>query len=154
MSWISTSHACASQSIPIATAYDTLGADGVKHSLVQTECQVMYTDPHLLPTLAGSPLEASNIKTVIVNQDCIFAAGNEIGDFRKRYPDIKVVIYQELLNLGREHPVEPVPANGSDMYCIMYTSGSSGVPKGACITHQSLIAGGKTLSRSPVLPIY
>ncbi|KAH6876759.1 long-chain acyl-CoA synthetases & [Thelonectria olida] len=138
--WISTSHACASQSIPIATAYDTLGAEGVKHSLVQTECEVMYADPQLLPTLTGSPLEASNIKTVIVNQECIFATGSEIDEFRKSHPDIKVITYQELVNLGQEHPVEPVPANGPDLYCVMYTSGSSGVPKGACISHQSLAA--------------
>ncbi len=153
VSWISTSHACASQSISIATAYDTLGADGVKHSLVQTECEVMYTDPQLLSTLVGAPLEASNISTVIVNQECIFGAGNEIVDFRKSYPDIKVITYQELLKLGRENHVEPTPASGADLYCIMYTSGSSGIPKGACITHQSLVAGGKALSESTVLAI-
>lgn len=146
MSWISTSHACASQSIPIATAYDTLGAEGVKHSLVQTECEVMYTDPQLLSTLAGSPLEASKIKTVIVNQECIFGTGNEIDQFRQSHPDINVLTYQELLKLGQEHPVEPTPAQGADLYCIMYTSGSSGVPKGACITHQSLVAAGKAVS--------
>lgn len=137
------SHACASQSIPIATAYDTLGAEGIKHSLVQTECEVMYIDPHLLPTLAGGPLEASSIKTVIINEECIFGAGHEIDDFRKSHPETKLITYQELLKLGRENPVEPVPAKGPDLYCVMYTSGSSGVPKGACITHQSLVAGGK-----------
>ncbi|KAM0553325.1 hypothetical protein ACHAPJ_007338 [Fusarium lateritium] len=139
--WISMSHAGASQSIPIATAYDTLGAEGVKHSLVQTECEVMYTDPQMLPTIAGGAIEASNVKTVIVNEDCIFAAGNEIDEFRKSHPEVKVITYQQLVKLGQEHPAEPVPAKGPDLYCIMYTSGSSGVPKGACISHQSLVAG-------------
>lgn len=154
-SWISTSHACASQSISIVTAYDTLGADGVKHGLVQSECEVMYTDPQLLPTLSGAPLEASRIKTVIVNQDCIFGAGTEIDEFKKKHPDIKVLTYQDLLKLGQENPVDPVPAKGEDLFCIMYTSGSSGVPKGACITHQSLVAAGtshfaNTCHMSPV----
>lgn len=142
MSWISMSHACASQSIPIATAYDTLGADGIKHSLVQTECEVMYIDPHLLPTLAGDALEASKVTTLVINQECIFGTGNEIDEFRKSHPETRLITYQELLTLGQENPAEPVPAKGPDLYCIMYTSGSSGVPKGACITHQSLISGG------------
>ncbi|KAJ4269826.1 long-chain fatty acid-CoA ligase [Fusarium torreyae] len=124
-----------------ATAYDTLGAEGVKHSLVQTECEVMYTDPQLLPTITGGPLEASNVKIVIVNEECIFAAGNEIEEFRKSHPEVKVITYQQLVKLGQDHPAEPVPAKGPDLYCIMYTSGSSGVPKGACISHQSLVAG-------------
>ncbi|KAK8100512.1 acyl-CoA synthetase [Apiospora kogelbergensis] len=141
MSWISMSHACASQSIPIATAYDTLGADGIKHSLVQTECEVMYIDPHLLPTLAGDALEASKVTTLVINQECIFGTGNEIDEFRKSHPETRLITYQELLTLGQENPAEPVPAKGPDLYCIMYTSGSSGVPKGACITHQSLISG-------------
>ena len=51
--------------------------------------------------------------------------------------------YDELIELGKANPVEPNPANPTDIFCVMYTSGSTGLPKGACITHEGLIAGGK-----------
>ncbi|KAF5011468.1 hypothetical protein FDECE_2420 [Fusarium decemcellulare] len=138
--WISTSHAAASQSIAIVTAYDTLGPSGVEHSLVQTECAAMYVDSHLLKT-ASEPIKKSSVRVVIVNDNTIFAKGGEVEAFKKEHPDLKIVTYREVLELGEQNPVEPNPAKPSDLYCVMYTSGSTGLPKGACITHEALVAG-------------
>lgn len=135
------SHACASQSISIVTAYDTLGESGLEHTLVQTQSNAMYIDPHLLKT-AIKPLKQSSIKTVIINDSCIFATGDEIAEFKAANPEFNVVTFEELCKVGEENMVEPVPAKPTDLYCVMYTSGSTGTPKGACITHDALIAGG------------
>lgn len=144
--WLCMSHACASQSISIVTAYDTLGESGVEHTLVQTKASAIYIDPHLLKT-ATEPLKKSNVKTVIVNEACNFAVGDEIEEFKAANPEFKVLTFDELRALGEANMVEPVPAKPTDLYCIMYTSGSTGVPKGACITHEALVAGGS----SPVI---
>ncbi|RDA88037.1 hypothetical protein CP532_5321 [Ophiocordyceps camponoti-leonardi (nom. inval.)] len=138
--WLSMSHACASQSISIVTAYDTLGESGVQHSLVQTKASFMFVDPHLLKT-AKNPIKNSNVKTVIINNSCIFAQGGEIQEFKQANPDLTVLTYEELRQLGEENMVDPNPAKPSDLFCIMYTSGSTGPPKGACITHEGLVAG-------------
>ncbi|KFA76238.1 hypothetical protein S40288_03583 [Stachybotrys chartarum IBT 40288] len=140
-SWISMSHACAGQSITIVTAYDTLGADGVAHSLNQTQANAIYVDPHLLKTASG-PIKGSKVKTVIINEDCVFAKGGEIEKFRSENPDLNIITYNELVKLGEENPVDPVPAKPTDLFCVMYTSGSTGPPKGVCLTHQALIGGG------------
>ncbi|KAM5346790.1 hypothetical protein ACJ41O_009795 [Fusarium nematophilum] len=138
--WISTSHAAASQSISIVTAYDTLGSSGVEHSLVQTGCSAMYVDAHLLKTASG-PLKKSSVKTVIINEQTLFSKGGEVEEFKKEHPEFTIVTYEELRKLGEENPVDPNPAKPSDLYCVMYTSGSTGLPKGACITHEALVAG-------------
>jgi len=138
--WISLSHACASQSIQIATAYDTLGAAGVEHTLLQTNAAAMFVDPHLLKTATG-PLKKSKVRTIIVNEDCIFTEGGEIEAFKEANPDFKVITYEELRKLGADSPVEPNPPNPEHVFAIMYTSGTSGAPKGVCVRHESLVAG-------------
>lgn len=113
----------------------------------------MYVDPQLLKTAQGAILK-SNVKTVIVNTECIFAEGGEFEDFKAKNPDLKVISHDELRALGKANPVEPVPAKADELYCIMYTSGSTGLPKGACIKHEALVAGSTyPQPRPPSLPV-
>ncbi|KAK5994974.1 Acyl-CoA synthetase FUM16 [Cladobotryum mycophilum] len=159
--WMSMSHACASQSITIVTAYDTLGESGVEHSLLQTGCEAMFVDPHLLKTAVG-PIKKAGVKTVIVNHESLFSTGGEIEEFKNNNPDLRVITHEELRQLGEENMVEPSPAKPTDLYCIMYTSGSTGLPKGACISHEALLASitglrtcvGETISDKEVILAY
>ena len=57
----------ASQSLTIVTAYDTLGEEGLKHSLVQTESLAIFLDPGLISSLASVLPDVKSIKYVIYN---------------------------------------------------------------------------------------
>ncbi|CCT73918.1 fumonisin cluster-fatty acyl-CoA Synthase [Fusarium fujikuroi IMI 58289] len=138
--WISMSHGCASQAIPIVTGYDTLSAKDIQYSLSQTQSEAIYLDPHLVGT-ADIALENSQVKTVIINTDCIFSGDYEIADFKGKHPQLKVIAFEELIQLGRDNLTEPTPISPSDLFCIMYTSGSTGRPKGCCISHENFVAG-------------
>ncbi|RYP90014.1 hypothetical protein DL770_003859 [Monosporascus sp. CRB-9-2] len=140
--WQFMHHGCSSQSITIATAYDTLGPDAVEYSLTQTKAKAMYTDPHLLKT-ASTPLKnAQDVKFLIYNDSTTFPISDEeLSAFKSSHPQLTVLSVTELLELGEANPVLPVPPQPSDLCCIMYTSGSSGTPKGVPITHEGLIAG-------------
>ncbi len=43
--WLAMSHGAAAQSMPIVTAYDTLGEEGLRHSMVATRAKCIFLDP-------------------------------------------------------------------------------------------------------------
>lgn len=137
-----------SQSLAIATAYDTLGEEGVKHSLVQTGAKAIYCDPQLLPTLL-KPLEAATeLKTVIYNSDGDVKQ-EHIDKLKSAHERLNIMSFEELRALGESNMVDPVPPVREDLCCIMYTSGSTGPPKGVPIKHKAVVAASKS-SAPPV----
>ncbi len=137
--WLAMSHGAASQSIPIATAYDTLGLDGLRHSLIQTEAKAVYCDPQLLVTLGNALKEARGVKAVIYNSDGDVKP-EDIENMKSINDQIQIMSFQDLLKLGESNPVDPVPPSREDLCCIMYTSGSTGTPKGVPLKHKAVVA--------------
>lgn len=133
------SHGAVSQSIPIATAYDTLGEEGLKHSLVQTKAKAIFCDPHLLKTLVNPLKEAKDINFVIYNSDGEVKE-EHINKLKSTYDYLTILSFEELRQLGENNPVDPVPPAADDLCCIMYTSGSTGTPKGVLIKHSAVLA--------------
>ncbi|PSR99131.1 hypothetical protein BD289DRAFT_458689 [Coniella lustricola] len=140
--WLAVAHACSSQTFTIVTAYDTLGVSGVEHTMVQSKPKAMFTDPHLFKTASGALQKAASIEIVIYNDKSIMQPINhaEIDSFKAAHPHLTVLSASELASLGEANPVEPSPPSPDDTYCIMYTSGSTGAPKGVSMTHANFIA--------------
>lgn len=136
--WLAMSHGAVSQSIPIATAYDTLGEEGLKHSLVQTGARTIFCEPHLLSKLNNPLKEAKEIKFVIYNSDGDVKQEN-IDSLKSSYDYLTIMSFEELRELGEKNPVEPVVPEPEDLCCIMYTSGSTGPPKGVPIKHKAVV---------------
>ena len=133
------SHGVVSQSMAMCTAYDTLGEEGLTHSLVQTGSKAIYCEPQLLKTLLNPLKEAKEIKHVIYNTDGD-AKQEDIDKLKKAFDYLTVMSIDELKQLGEKNPKEPVPPSPEDLCCIMYTSGSTGVPKGVPIKHKAVLA--------------
>lgn len=137
--WLAMSHGAASQSMPIVTAYDTLGEEGLRHSMVATKAKIIFLDPHLLPTLTNVLKDASDIQHVVWNSQNKVKQ-EHIDKLHAAYPKVKVISFDELRKLGEQNPSDPVPPAPEDLCCIMYTSGSTGTPKGVPLKHRNVIA--------------
>ncbi|KAL1999713.1 hypothetical protein VTN02DRAFT_4136 [Thermoascus thermophilus] len=137
--WLAMSHGAASQSMVIVTAYDTLGEAGLRHSLVQTESAAIFLDPNLIPSLAHVLKDARSIKYVIYNTDTEVNQA-DLDNLKANFDYLTVLGIEELRKLGEENPVDPVPPTPEDLCCIMYTSGTTGPPKGVPLTQKNVIA--------------
>ncbi len=51
-----------------------------------------------------------------------------------------VIVFPDALAEGARHPVTPVSLNGDDLLFLQYTGGTTGVSKGAALTHRNLVA--------------
>lgn len=125
--------------MPIVTAYDTLGEQGLTHSMVQTYAKVIFLDPHLLPNLINPLKKAKDIHTVVYN-DVGEVKQEDIDNLKREYEHLKILSFEDLRKLGESNPFDPVPPQPEDLCCIMYTSGSTGTPKGVPLKHKNVVA--------------
>lgn len=150
MQWLASAHGALSQSMAIVTAYDTLGEEGLTHSMQQTHAGIMFTDPELLPRLV-KPFQKTKDVKVVVYSTKNDAKQKDIEALTSAHPDLKVLSFDQLLSLGNDNPADPIPPKADDLACIMYTSGSTGTPKGVMIKHRNVVAAGKLPETGSIL---
>lgn len=68
----------------------------------------------------------------------------DLDNLRANFDYLTVLSIEELRKLGEENPVDPVPPTPEDLCCIMYTSGTTGPPKGVPLTQKNVIAASKS----------
>lgn len=139
--WMVTALACFRVGCVVATAYATLGEEGVVTSLTQTSAKVCVCDAKLLKILTAAKSLPSTLEHVVT-----------IGAVEVEGFALKVSTVEELQTAGRSQPKDAVPVNPSDLAVIMYTSGTTGTSKGVCITHENVVS--MTLSFQKHYPIF
>ncbi|KAK9768641.1 long-chain fatty acid-CoA ligase [Basidiobolus ranarum] len=136
--WMLMAQACYMQSLVVVTAYDTLGEDGVLHAVNEGEISVMFTTAELLKTTSNVASKASSLKHVIYMED---APTETFNNFKDANPTIELHSFDQIKELGVQYPANHQPPKPEDLACIMYTSGTTGAPKGVMLTHANIVAG-------------
>ncbi|KAI8996286.1 long-chain-fatty-acid-CoA-ligase [Trametes punicea] len=138
--WQLVSYGCNLIGTAIATAYETLGESGLQHSLNEPECVGIYTNAELLPVVANVAAHVPSLRLVIYDGE----AKQELVDkIRSARESMQVLSLDEVRKLGKGTSPEDLKQRkpvSTDVSCIMYTSGTTGPPKGVVLCHSNVVA--------------
>nr|XP_019049153.1 hypothetical protein I302_02934 [Kwoniella bestiolae CBS 10118]OCF28083.1 hypothetical protein I302_02934 [Kwoniella bestiolae CBS 10118] len=142
----------------LTTAYTTLGEDGLLTSLNEPEVELCYCGEGQVELIGKVIDEAQKVRWIVYDGD--EKRINQVVEGRGG----RIVTLNQLKQTGIESPVADFGDEPSedDLFCIMYTSGSTGIPKGVLLTHKNIISSiagsvllwGKDFKRSDLLLAY
>ncbi|XP_006082638.1 long-chain-fatty-acid--CoA ligase 3 isoform X1 [Myotis lucifugus] len=136
--WMIAAQACFMYNFQLVTLYATLGGPAIVHGLNETEVTNIITSKELLQTKLKDIVSLAPRLRHIITVD---GKPPTWSEFPKGVIVHTMAAVQALgAKASTENKPQSTPAP-SDIAVIMYTSGSTGLPKGVMISHSNIIAG-------------
>ncbi|XP_023643714.1 long chain acyl-CoA synthetase 9, chloroplastic [Capsella rubella] len=129
--WFISLQGCFRRNVTVVTIYSSLGEEALCHSLNETEVTTVICGNKELKKLMDIGHQLETVKRVICMDD-EFPSDVNSNWMATSFADVQ--------KLGRENPVDPNFPLSADVAVIMYTSGSTGLPKGVMMTHGNVLA--------------
>ncbi|KAM9818701.1 long-chain-fatty-acid--CoA ligase 1a isoform 2-T5 [Syngnathus typhle] len=135
--WTISELACYTYSLVAVPLYDTLGAEAIGFIIDKATISTVICD---VPEKARMILDCFNekkqtVKTIVLMEPFdaeLVARGQTFG--------VEVMSLKDFEDLGKTYHHDPVPPKPEDLALICFTSGTTGNPKGAILTHGNIIA--------------
>ena len=149
--WQIAAQACMAHGVPIVTIYPSLGLEALAYCMNQTKVQHLITQADKLDLVIQTASQVSSLQYVIFF--------DELSDAKRKEYEAKsrltFISYAQALIAGVTKPAKPHThqVKGTDLAVIMYTSGSTGNPKGVLMSHQNLLSAAYSVNHVPPDPL-
>ncbi|XP_029466240.1 long-chain-fatty-acid--CoA ligase 5 [Rhinatrema bivittatum] len=136
--WVIAELSCYTYSMVCVPLYDTLGPEAIVFIVNRAELSTVICDtPDKATTLLDNREKGETpVLEMIILMDPfdreLKEKGKELG--------VEILSLQELEDLGKEHFKKPIPPKPEDLSIVCFTSGTTGDPKGAMLTHENIVA--------------
>jgi len=134
--WMVSAFAAWYCSAQIVTIYATLGEEGAAHGINETEATTVVVDSKLLKVLLKILPKCRSVTSVISMTACDDAMADKIKGVGVK----NLFSIDQLIEVGKTSSFSPMLPTAEDIALIMYTSGTTGDPKGVVITHGNITA--------------
>lgn len=140
--WVLTDFACAAFNWVSVSVYDTLGPDAASYIVADSGSEVLVCEDKTfkkVPALLEDDVYTSNqgkcLRLVV-----FLGKGDSDTKAKIEAKGITVIGFKEAVAKGESKIVNDTPPKKDDMVTIMYTSGTTGMPKGVMLLHSNIVA--------------
>ncbi|XP_032383984.1 long-chain-fatty-acid--CoA ligase 1 isoform X2 [Etheostoma spectabile] len=135
--WTISELACYTYSLVSVPLYDTLGTEAIGYiidiaSISTLVCDVVDKVNLVLDCVKD---RKHSVKTIVLME----TPSAELVD-RCQLAGIHIISLQEMESIGKANHHQPIPPQPKDMALICFTSGTTGNPKGAMLTHENVVS--------------
>ncbi|KAJ0978635.1 hypothetical protein J5N97_014109 [Dioscorea zingiberensis] len=131
--WIVAMEACNGYSLICVPLYDTLGPGAVDYIVEHAEIDFVFVQDKKVKELLSPDCKSVRRLKGLISFTSL--TREQITDASKF--GMEVYSWNDFLQMGKDHPCDPLPPRPLDICTIIYTSGTSGTPKGVLLTHDS-----------------
>ena len=133
--WMIAAYGVWRQGQVVGTIYATLGEEGALFGLNQSRAKAVVADSKLLKIMGKIAGKLKHLKDVVSISEPPADAAEAL-----KAAGITIHKMDDLVAAGLKEPCEPTPLANEDTAVLMYTSGTTGNPKGVLISHKAILA--------------